>query len=567
LETGDGGFHGLPGASFGLTVRDTTGRLNDMKRIFLSAVAAIALFAATPASADPKQGGGAVITFNNDLTTLDPAIGYDWQNWSVIKSIFDGLMDYKPGTTELVPDLAESYTISDDGQTYTFKLRDGIKFHNGRALKAADIKYSIERAVNPVTTSPGGGFFGSIKGYDEMVGDKKAPELSGISAPDDKTVVITLTRPDATFLHIMAINFAFVVPKEEVEKYGADFGKHPVGTGAFKFVDWVAGQKLELERNADYYKKGVPYLDKLSFEFGQDPTVAVLRLKKGEIDIVGDGVPPAQFNEVMSDPTTKDLIVAADQLQTVYVTMNVKVPPLDNLKVRQAINMTINKDRIVRIINNRAAPSNQVLPRGMPGYDKDYAGYPYDPAAAKKLLAEAGFKDGFTTELYAMNVDPNPRIAQAIQQDLAAVGITASIKSLAQAEVIAAGGNGTAPMVWSGGMAWIDDYPDPSDFYGPILGCAGAAEGGWNWSKYCNQALDQRAADADAMVTAEQQGARAEKWKGIFADVMKDAPWVPVFSEKRYTFHSARLGGEAVLFTDPIHLPVNYDYIFAKDVQ
>jgi len=548
-------------------IDDKTGSLNKMKRFLLSAVAALAIIAAGPASADPKQGGAAVITFNNDLTTLDPAIGYDWQNWSVIKSIFDGLMDYKPGTTELTPDLAESYTISDDGQTYTFKLRDGIKFHNGRALKAADIKYSIERAINPATQSPGGGFFGSIKGYDDMVGDKKATELSGISAPDDKTVVITLTRPDATFLHVMAINFAFVVPKEEVDKYGADFGKHPVGTGAFKFVDWVAGQKLELERNADYYKKGVPYLDKLSFEFGQDPTVAVLRLKKGEIDIVGDGIPPAQFTELLNDPTTKDLIVAGDQLQTVYVTMNVKTPPLDNLKVRQAINMAINKDRIVRIINNRAVTANQVLPKGMPGYDKDYAGYAYDPAAAKKLLADAGLKDGFSTELYAMNVDPNPRIAQAIQQDLAAVGIKADIKSLAQAEVIAAGGNGTAPMVWSGGMAWIDDYPDPSDFYGPILGCAGAVEGGWNWSKYCNQGLDQRAAEADAMVTAAQQAARAEKWKGIFADVMKDAPWVPVFSETRYTFHSARLGGDAILFTDPIHLPVNYDYIFAKDAQ
>ena len=113
----------------------------------------------------PKQGGAAIVTFNNDLTTLDPQIGYDWQNWSVIKSIFDGLMDYEPGTTELAPDLAESYSISDDGQTYTFKLRDGLKFHNGRAVTAADVKYSLERAVNPATQSPGGGYFGVIKGY------------------------------------------------------------------------------------------------------------------------------------------------------------------------------------------------------------------------------------------------------------------------------------------------------------------------------------------------------------------------------------------------------------------
>ena len=539
-----------------------------MKRLLLSAAATIAIIAAAPAGAQtPKQGGAAIVAFDNELSTLDPQIGYDWQNWSVIKSIFDGLMDYKPGTTELEPDLAESFTISDDGQTYTFKLRDGIKFHNGRALTAADIKYSIERAVNPATQGPGGGFFASIKGFDEMVGDAKAAELSGITTPDDKTIVIQLTRPDATFLHVMAINFGYAVPKEEVDKHGADFGRNPVGTGAFKLVEWVPGQKTELERFADYHRKGVPYLDKLTFEFGQDPTVNVLRLKKGEIDIAGDGIPPAQFNEAMKDPANKDLIAKGDQLQTGYVTLNVKIPPLDNAKVRQAINMAINKDRIVRIINNRGVPATQPLPPAMPGYDSTYTGYPFDPEAAKNLLGEAGFADGFTTELYAMNVDPNPRIAQAIQQDLAAVGIKAEIKSLAQAEVITAGGAGQAPMIWSGGMAWIADFPDPSNFYGPILSCGGAVEGGWNWAKYCNEELDAQAQQADAMVTAEQQADRAKAWSAIYQGVMKDAPWVPIFNEQRFTYHSARLGGDASLFTDPIHIPVNYDYIFAKDVQ
>jgi ABC-type transport system substrate-binding protein len=539
-----------------------------MKRMLSCAAATIAIIVAAPAGAEmPKQGGAAIVAFNNELSTLDPQIGYDWQNWSVIKSIFDGLMDYKPGTTELEPDLAESYTISDDGQTYTFKLRDGIKFHNGRALTAGDIKYSIERAVDPATQGPGGGFFASIQGFDEMVGDAKAAELSGITTPDDKTIVIQLTRPDATFLHVMAINFGYAVPKEEVEKHGTEFGRNPVGTGAFKLVEWVPGQKTELERFADYHRKGVPYLDDLTFEFGQDPTVNVLRLKKGEIDIAGDGIPPAQFNEALADPANKDLIAKGDQLHTGYVTLNVKVPPLDNVKVRQAINMAINKDRIVRIINNRGVQATQPLPPAMPGYDSAYTGYSFDPEAAKNLLTEAGFADGFTTELYAMNVDPNPRIAQAIQQDLAAIGIKAEIRSLAQAEVITAGGAGQAPMIWSGGMAWIADFPDPSNFYGPILGCGGAVEGGWNWAKYCNESLDARAQQADSMVTAEQQADRAKAWAAIYQDVMKDAPWVPVFNELRYTYHSARLGGDASLYTDPIHIPVNYDYIFAKDMQ
>ena len=389
-----------------------------MKRLLISAVAAFAMVIAAPAAfaAAPKQGGAATITFNNDLTTLDPQVGYDWQNWSVIKSIFDGLMDYKPGTTELEPDLAESYTVSDDGLTYTFKLRDGVKFHNGRAMTSADVKYSFERAVSPATQSPGGGYFGMIGGYDEVAGGK-ATTLSGIETPDDKTVIFKLSRPDATFLHLMAINFGFIVPKEEVEKAGADWGKKPVGTGAFKFVEWAPGQNIKLERNKDYFRAGVPYLDNLTFEFGQDPTVAVLRLKKGEVDIVGDGLPPAQFTEVMADPANKDLIAVGDQLQTGYVTMNVTQPPFDNLKVRQAVNMAINKDRVVRLINNRAVPANQPLPPAMPGYNAANTGYAYDPEGAKKLLAEAGVGE-ISTELYAMNVDPNPRIAQSIQQDL-----------------------------------------------------------------------------------------------------------------------------------------------------
>ncbi len=538
-----------------------------MKRLLISAVAAVALFAAAPAAmADaPKQGGAATITFNNDLTTLDPQVGYDWQNWSVIKSIFDGLMDYKPGTTELEPDLAESYAVSDGGLTYTFKLRKGVKFHNGRAMTSADVKYSFERAVNPATQSPGGGYFSMISGYEDVTGGKSTT-LSGVETPDDMTVVFKLARPDATFLHLMAINFGYIVPKEEVEKAGADWGKKPVGTGAFKFVEWVPGQDIKLERNKDYFRAGVPYLDNITFEFGQDPTVAVLRLKKGEVDIVGDGVPPAQFTELMGDPANKELVAEGNQLHTGYVTMNVTQAPFDNVKVRQAVNMAINKDRIVRLINNRGVPASQPLPPAMPGYNADNKGYGYDPETAKKLLAEAGAAE-ISTELYTMNVDPNPRIAQAIQQDLAAVGIKAEIRSLAQAEVIAAGGAGKAPMIWSGGMAWIADFPDPANFYYGILGCVGAVDGGWNWSRYCNKELDARAANADAMVKDDQSAGRITEWKAIFDDVMKDAPWAPVFNEKRFTYHSARLGGDPSLFTDPIHIPVNYDYIFAKDAQ
>ncbi|MBD9444217.1 ABC transporter substrate-binding protein [Rhizobium sp. RHZ01] len=541
-----------------------------MRRTLLAGVAFFAIAAAgmTAVHADDiKQGGQMVVTYKDDVSTLDPAIGYDWQNWSMIKSLFDGLMDYEPGTSTLRKDLAEDYTISDDGKTFTFKLRKGVKFHNGREMTAEDVKYSLDRVTNPATQSPGAGFFGSIKGFDKMA-DGSAKSLEGVTVVDPYTVKFELTRPDATFLHVMAINFSFVVPKEEVEKWGADFGKHPVGTGAFKLGEWTLGQKLVFERNKDYWNAGLPKLDQITFEVGQEPVVALLRLQKGEVDVAGDGIPPAKFLEVKNDPTYAKLIVEGGQLHTGYVTMKTTIKPFDNVKVRQAVNMAINKDRIIRIINGRAVPANQPLPPTMPGFAKDYEGYKYDVEGAKKLLAEAGLADGFETELYVYNTDPQPRIAQAIQQDLAAIGIKAEIKSLAQANVIAAGGEpDQAPMVWSGGMAWIADFPDPSNFYGPILGCSGAVKGGWNWSYYCNKALEERATAADSITDPAKKAEREEAWRSIFLDIMKDAPWAPVFNEQRFTIRSERLGGPDAIFVDPVHIPINYEQVYAKDVQ
>ncbi|MGV8952084.1 MAG: ABC transporter substrate-binding protein, partial [Cypionkella sp.] len=318
------------------------------------------------------------------------------------------------------------------------------------------------------------------------------------------------------------------------------------------------------EKNADYWRAGVPYLDNVVFEVGQEPIVALLRLQNGEVDVPGDGIPPAKFTEVMGDPAQAARVVVGGQLQTGYITLNVTMPPFDKLEVRKAVNMAINKDRIVQIINGRAVVANQPLPPSMPGYTKDYAGYAYDVEGAKKLLADAGLPDGFETELYVMNTDPNPRIAQAMQQDLAAIGIKVNIKSLAQANVIEAGGAGTAPMIWSGGMAWIADFPDPSNFYGPILGCSGAAEGGWNWSKFCDAGLDKMATEADSMADPAKAADRMKLWSDVYMGAMEQAPWVPVFNEERYTMKSDRMGGEDALYVDPVSIPVNYDYVWVK---
>ncbi|MEP2185194.1 ABC transporter substrate-binding protein [Roseibium sp.] len=514
-----------------------------------------------------KSGGNITITYKDDVATLDPAIGYDWQNWSMIKSLYDGLMDYAPGTTDLRPGLAESYEISDDGKVFTFKLREGVKFHNGREMTAEDVKYSLDRVTNPKTQSPGAGFFASIAGFD-AISNGETETLEGVKVIDPLTVEITLSRPDATFLHVMGLNFAAVVAKEAVEEAGADFGKTAMGTGAFKLGEWTIGQRLVFEKNEDYWREGLPYLDSVTFEVGQEPIVALLRLQNGEVDVPGDGIPPAKFQEVMNDPEQAARVVEGGQLHTGYITLNTKMPPFDNADVRRAVNMAINKERITQVINGRAVPATQPLPPSMPGYTEGYEGYAYDPEKAKEMLAEAGFADGFETELYVMNTDPNPRIAQAIQQDLSKIGIDASIQSLAQASVIAAGGEeDQAPMIWSGGMAWIADFPDASNFYGPILGCAGAVQGGWNWSWYCNEEVDAMATEADSMTDPNAAEARLQKWSDVYMKIMEDAPWVPVFNEQRYTMKSERMGGADALYVDPVSIPVNYDYVYVNDVQ
>jgi ABC-type transport system substrate-binding protein len=533
-----------------------------MKHLLASVSIAAMMIAAAPAFADMKQGGEMTVTFKDDLVTLDPAIGYDWKNWSVIKSVFDGLMDYKPGTTELVPDLAESVDVSDDGLTYTFKLRQGVKFHNGREMTAADVKYSLERTCSPATQSPGAGYYGALKGFDDFQAGK-ATELAGVQAVDDHTVKIELIRPDSTLLHLMALNFSFVVPKEVAEEYGQDFTHHPVGTGAYKVTDYTPGQHIILERNPDWNKDGRPYVDKYTLQFGLEPTVAVLKIQKDEADMLGEIFPPAKYVEVSKDPALKDRFITAGQLNTNYMTMNFNIKPFDDVRVRRAVNMAINKQRLVQVLNNRGTVTGQVLPPAMAGFDPKYQGYPYDPEKAKALLKEAGHGDGFTTELYFQSVDPWPRMAQSIQQDLAAVGIKAELRGLDLSAFVGVGGkpDGT-PMTLT---EWYADFPDPSNFYSAILGCGGAVEGGYNWSWYCNKDIDGRAKQADAIAAPNRAGERIDAWRQIMADIMdNDAAWVPLFNPNRYSLRSTRLQGDVSMFSDIISQPFPFDAVWVE---
>ena len=501
------------------------------------------------ASSGPQYGGEATVVYKDDLATLDPAVGYDWTNWPTIKMVFDGLLDYDD-STNLMPRLAESMPeISDDATQYTFKLRQGVKFQNGREFTADDVVYTMNRVLDPATASPGAGFYVGIKGAQEFM-DGTADSVEGIEALDDYTVRFTLSQPDVTFLNKMALNFAFIVPQEEVEAQGDNFGHMPTGTGPFTLREWQPGQYLIFDKNPDYFYENLPYLDSVRVEVGVEPDVALLRLERGEVDLMGDPPPGADWARISSDPEWENRLEVEPQVSTIYIAINVESPPFDDVLVRQALNYAIDKERIIQLLNGRGTVANQILPPLMPGYDPDYTGYTFDPEKAKELLAEAGYPDGFETEIECISVDPQPKLCESFQQDLANVGITLNIKSLAAPNVIDDAGNGLNPLTWSGGLAWIQDYPDPDDFYAPILGCDSNVPGGWNWSRYCNEELHAQSLE---LLAETDRDARMEAYKPFFEQLMNDAVWVPVFNGEYTIAHTEDFNGEPT-FTHPEHL-------------
>jgi ABC-type transport system substrate-binding protein len=504
---------------------------------------------APPTAQEPQYGGTMILTYQNDIATLDPATGYDWDNWGMEKWIYDALLDYD-ADMNMIPHIADMPEVSDDGTVFTFTLREGVKFHNGRELTADDVAYTITRVLDPETMSPGQSFYFTIKGSEEFA-NGEAESVEGIEVLDDRTIRFTLTQADASFLNVIALNFSFIVPKEEVEKWGEDFGHHPMGTGAFVFEEWVPGQKITFVRYEEYFQPELPYLDGVEVQIGVTPDVALLRLEKGEVDYLGDGIPPGEFVRLTEDPAWKDRIVHSVRVHTGYIAMNTQLAPFDDVRVRRAINMAIDKGRIVQLLNGRGVPAVGMLPPLMPGYNPDAKGYDYDPEAAKALLAEAGYPDGFSTFIECISVDPEPKLCESFQNDLKQIGIDLEVRTLSPSTVIDdAGTPGKVPMVWSGGLAWIQDYPHPSDFYGPILGCDSAVQGGWNWPMYCNPELDARELAARGM---SDWDASMEEYQEIFQILLDEAVWVPVLHQEDYNAHSDALHGDASNLLHPVH--------------
>jgi ABC-type transport system substrate-binding protein len=342
----------------------------------------------------------------------------------------------------------------------------------------------------------------------------------------------------------MATTFAAVVPKELATEDTAAFDAAPVGTGPFLLKSYTKGQSAQFVRNPLYWDTGLPHLDGVDFRLSVDGDTQLQQVQADQLDVMGDAIPSGSFTQVTTDPTYTDQIYHHTLVDVQYLWMDTQQPnkgPLSNVKVRQAIEHAIDKDHIVQIIHGTGKKAGCIFPPDLPGYDASCDPYDFDPAKAKALLAEAGFPKGFKTKLVTDTTDPDPQVAEAIQQDLAEVGITAQLETQEFSTFLdTLFTPHTAPL---GYVGWYQDYPDTSDFIDPILSCATTVKGGSNAPQYCNEEVDTAAATAKGMT---DQAARDAAYQEIQRKIMDDAPIVPIFYLERFNIVSKRVAGFAI---------------------
>ena len=458
----------------------------------------------------------------------------------VVDSIFEGLVKYRTGTTNIEPCLATSWEISADGKEITFNLRKGVKFHDGTDFNADAVIFSFKRQYDQNHPYHQ---YGKWVTWRYMFND-----VDRIEKIDDYTVKLVLKRPNASILTSLAMSQMSIVSPANAEKYKEDAFKHPSGTGPFKFVEWVKDDHITLEANEDYWRERAS-LDKLIFKVIPDPSARLMNLEVGEVQ--GMEFPnPVDFDRINDN---KDLVLMTQPGMNVgYLAMNtgygyidenengirdldseplVKTPgyfePLTKKKVRQAINMAIDKQSIVdNIYIGTAIKAKNGMPPFMLGYNDDIEDYPYDPERAKELLAEAGYPNGFEVTLHVMPVsrpymfDPS-KIGEAIQSYLAAIRIKVEIKQFEWANYLQELFEGKFQMCLFG---WIGDNGDPDNFMNVVYGTNKASIGvATNFAFYINDGAQELL--SKALVTYDDEK-RASYYKKVQEMIHEDAGWV-----------------------------------------
>ncbi|MGP0171898.1 ABC transporter substrate-binding protein [Pseudomonas sp. NCHU5208] len=453
------------------------------------------------------------------------------------ETLFERLVAFAPGSSEIVPALAQSWAISDDGLSYTFTLRQGVKFHGNadftpsRDFNADDVLWSFQRQLDSNhpwhKLSPRGFPFAEAMGMAQLI--------ERIDKLDEHRVRFVLKHPEAPFLANLAMGFASIYSAEYADHLLAAgtperLNSQPIGTGPFIFERYAKDAQVRFRANPDYWD-GPPSIKRLLLAITPEPNVRQQRLKAGDCQIALYPR-PVDIPDLKREPKLQ--VLELDSLLTAYIGINTRHPPLDDVRVRQALNLAFDKATYVRAQfgEGNATPAVAPYPDTLWGSDPTLQDWPHDPERARQLLAQAGLGEGFKLSIWTRPgggpTNPNPGIgAQMLQADLAAVGIHSDIRVFEWGELIKRAKNGEHDLVF---MGWAGDNGDPDNFLTPNLSCA-AAESGENQAGWCNEAFD-------ALITQArqepEQSKRAALYRQALAIFHEQAPWIPLAHPKQF---------------------------------
>ena len=481
----------------------------------------------------PERVQGELRLFGPDPLTLDPACASDAGSAEYIVEVFSGLVSFDRDLN-LIADIAEEIPtkenggISSDGAVYTFKIRKGVKFHDGsRQVRAEDLKFSIERSLDPRTLSTVGTvYLSDIVGAKEFAtGD--ADEVTGIRVVDDYTLEITIDAPKSYFLAKLTYPTAYVVDQREVGDStcfrGAEWTRNPNGTGPFKLEEWELGQRIVLTPNDDTHLEPKPSLAKVTYLLAGGS--ALVMYENDEIDLTGVGINDIERIRDPNEPLNAEFS-EGPSLDTFYIGLNTQEPPFDDPKVRQAFAMAIDKEVLAEVVlKDLVVPAEGVLPPGMPGFNEELEGIPFDPERARELLDEAG-GPGSLGEISLLSSGRGANVAPTITAVAAMwkenLGVSVDLPQLQFGQFLQDLDEGTFQAF---SLGWIADYVDPQNF----LDIKFHSASGNNETLYSNPEVDTLLEEAR---TEQDQARRLELYQQAEEIIVQDTAWIPLFHGK-----------------------------------
>ena len=469
-----------------------------------------------------EQPSGVFNRLWSDPPTLDPHLTSDTTSAGVVVEIFGGLVGFDTNL-QLIPDLADSWDVSTDGLTYTFKIRENAAFHDGTKVTAGDFKWSLERAVNPDTASPTAKtYLGDIVGVEDVL-EGRGSEIRGVKAVDDVTLQIQIDAPKAYFLAKLTYPTAYVVDKTNVSEGGLNWTDNPNGTGPFRLTDYKIGERIILERN-DLYHLEKAKLAKIQMNLAGGSSMAMY--ENDEIDITGVGLFDLERIKDPGDPLNGDLVVAEPGYSVNYIGFNVEQPPFDDPKFRRALNHAIDKELIAReVYSDLVVPAYGILPPGFPGFNESLEGLRHDPVLAKKLLSESKYADPVSRPRIVVTIPgtggtPGLDLEVIINMWLETLGVEVEIQQVEWATYLK--DLDEEKFQAFGGLGWEADYPDPQDFLDILF----HSDSENNHGLYSNQEADVLLEDARVETDSVR---RIDLYQNAEEIIINDAAWVPLW--------------------------------------